>query len=308
MSDILRKRFGDRSLSKSLYDTLGISENASDDEIKKAYRRLARKYHPDINKTPEAEDKFKEVNAAYEILKDSEKKRQYDQMGDSMFGGQNFHDFAGSHSGAGDLDDILRSMFGGGGGFGNASFGGAGQGGFNFGGGGFGGFNEPDLDSEVKITIAFNTAALGGKHSVNYNGKQFDIKIPAGIRSGEKLRVKGKGQQSGSNVGDLYLKVIVADSPEYERDGNDLVKDVDISLKIALFGGKIAVNTLYKDINIKIPSGVKSGQKLRVKDQGVKDRKSGEMGDLYVKLNLKLPKVDELDEELAKHMIEKLPE
>ena len=113
-------------MSKSLYDTLEISENASESEIKKAYRKLARKYHPDVNKSAEAEEKFKEINAAYEVLSDKEKKAQYDQFGDSMFGGQNFHDFSRNHGSNVDLDEILRQMFSGG------SFGG--------GTGGFGGF------------------------------------------------------------------------------------------------------------------------------------------------------------------------
>ncbi len=290
-------------MSKSLYETLNVSESASADEIKKAYRKLARKYHPDINKAPEAEEKFKEINAAYEILSDKEKKQQYDQVGDSMFGGQSFHDFAGGHQGSGDLDEILRSMFGGGGG----GFGG-GAGGFNFGGGGFGGFAEPELDTEARITIAFNTAALGGKHAVNYNGQSFDIKIPAGIKNGEKLRVKGKGQQNGSNVGDLYLKVAVSSSPEYDRDGNDLTKEVNVSLKTALFGDKITVPTLHKEITIKVPAGIRSGQKLRVKEQGITDRKTKEMGDLYLRLIVQLPKIDELDEDLVEMMKEKLPE
>jgi len=102
-------------MSKSLYETLGVSENASMDEIKKSYRKLARKYHPDINKDESAVDKFKEINAAYEVLSNAEKKAQYDQHGDSMFGGQNFHDFASSQGGGVDLDEILRQMFGGGG-------------------------------------------------------------------------------------------------------------------------------------------------------------------------------------------------
>ncbi len=290
-------------MSKSLYETLGVSDNASADEIKKAYRKLARKYHPDINKTPEAEEKFKEINAAYEILSDTEKKQQYDMHGDSMFGGQSFHDFAGHQAGAGaDLDEILRSMFGGGfsshGGFGSS-------GGF----GGFGGgFSAPDLDGETSITIPFNVAVLGGKHAVSYNGDTFDIKIPAGIKNGEKLRVKGKGQQHGSEVGNLYIKVQVAPSPEYVRDGDNLTKEIDISLKTALFGSKVVINTLYKEITMKIPAGIKSGQKLRVKEQGVINRKSKVMGDLYIKVNVILPKVEELDEDLVKMMQEKLPE
>jgi len=301
-------------VAKSLYETLGVSENASADEIKKAYRRLARKYHPDICKESDCEEKFKEINAAYEILSDEKKKAQYDRVGDNMFGGQSFHDFAGSQGDV-DLDEILRNIFGGAGGFGGFSsggFGGRSSGGFSgsggFGGGGFSGYSEPDLDVEAKITIAFNTAVLGGKHSVNYNGESFDIKIPAGIKNGEKLRVKGKGKSYQGQKGDLYLVVEVAPSPEYERDGDDLIKDVEISLKKAIFGGKIELKTLYKDITIKIPAGIKSGQKLRVKGQGVINRKTKEYGDLYLKLNIKIPKADELDPELAKLCEEKLPE
>jgi len=297
-------------VAKSLYETLGISESASADEIKRAYRKLARKYHPDICKESNCEEKFKEINAAYEILSDPKKKAQYDQMGDSMFGGQSFQDFAGSHADV-DLDEILRNIFGGGG------FGGFSSGGFSGGfggrshsgfGGGFSGYSEPDLDVEAKITIAFDTAVLGGKHSVNYNGESFDIKIPAGIKSGEKLRIKGKGKAYGNQRGDLYLVVEVASSPEYDRDGDNLTKTIDIPLKYAIFGGKVDVKTLYKLITVKIPAGVKSGQKLRVKEQGVINRKTKKYGDLFLKLNVIIPKKDELDPELAKIMEEKLPE
>ncbi len=296
-------------MSKSLYETLGVSESASADEIKKAYRKLARKYHPDINKTPEAEEKFKEINAAYEILSDEDKKRQYDMHGDSMFGGQSFHDFAGGHAGGGaDLDEILRSMFGGGFG-GQSGFGGSGGFGSFGGAGGFGGgFAEPDLDVETSITIPFNVAVLGGKHSVSYNGNTFDIKIPAGIKNGEKLRVKGKGKQHGSNVGNLYIKVQVAASPEYVREGDNLTKEIDISLKSALFGSKVVIPTLHKEITMKIPAGIKSGQKLRIKGQGVINRKNKEMGDLYIRVNVVLPKVEELDKDLVAMMQEKLPD
>ena len=293
-------------MSKSLYETLGVSENASADEIKKAYRKLARKYHPDVNKTSEAEEKFKEINAAYEILSDPKKKQQYDMHGDNMFGGQSFHDFAGGQGGV-DLDEILRSIFGGGGGFSggfSGNFGGSGGYG-DFGGAGFG---TPNLDLETKIVIPFNVAVLGGTHTVNVNGESFDVKIPAGIKSGEKLRVKGKGKAHGAQRGDLYIKVEVAPSPEYQRDGNNLIKEIDVSLKTALFGGKVKVQTPYKEITIKIPQGIKSGQKLRVKGEGVVDRKSKVKGDLFVKVNVKLPKVDDLDPQLVEMMKEKLPD
>ena len=293
-------------MSKSLYDTLGVSTSASDAEIKKAYRKLARQYHPDVNKDAEAEEKFKEINAAYEILSDKNKRAQYDMHGDSMFGGQNFHDFASRQGGGADLDEILRSMFGGGG------FGGAGGFAGGFGGaGGFGsGFGQQsvNLDIESNITVPFSVAVLGGKHSVSMQGESFDIKIPAGIKSGEKLRVRGKGKDMGGQKGDLYLVISVASSIDYEREGNDLVKVFDVPLKSALFGGKVAVETLEKEITLKVPQNTKNGQSFRVKEMGVIDRKTNQRGNLYLKANIVLPAVDELDEDLTKILQEKLPE
>jgi len=295
-------------MSASLYDTLGVQENASTDEIKKAYRRLARKYHPDINKEKGAEEKFKEINAAYEILKDDTKRQQYDQHGDSMFGGQNFHDFASSQ-GSADLDEILRNIFGGGMGGGHSGFGGF-SGGFNSGGfnGGFGGHQAPNLDVEAKITIPFNVAILGGKHSISYGGSNFDIKIPAGIKNGEKMRLKGKGKSYNGQKGDLFLHVEVANSPEYERDGDDLSKSIDIPLKIALFGGKVSVSTPHKEVTLKVKENTKNGQKFRVKGYGVENRKTHTKGDLYLKANIILPDVKNIDEDLKEQMKEKLPE
>ena len=291
-----------KSMSKSLYDTLDIPQNASAEDIKKAYRRLARKYHPDINKDAGAEEKFKEINAAYEILSDEQKRRQYDQYGDSMFGGQNFHDFAHSQGGA-NLDDILRSIFGGGG-FGG--FGGA-RSGFSGFGGGFGGFSEPDLDVNAKIVVPFNVAILGGKHSLSFNGESFDVKIPAGIKNGEKMRVKDKGKSYQGYKGHLILSVEVASSPEYTRDGDDLIKTIDIPLKTALFGGKIVVDTLYKEITLKVKEDTKNGQKFRVKEYGALNRKTQSKGDLYLVANIVLPSIGTLDESLRALMEAKLP-
>lgn len=293
-------------MSKSLYETLDISQDASTEEIKKAYRRLARKYHPDINKDAGAEEKFKEINAAYEILSDEQKRRQYDQYGDNMFGGQNFHDFAHSQNGA-NLDDILRSIFGGGGGFGGFGASGS-RGGFGgFSGGGFGGFSEPDLDISAKITIPFNVSILGGKHALSFSGESFDVKIPAGIKSGEKMRVKDKGKSYQGHKGDLILSVEVAASPEYVREGDDLVKSIDIPLKTALFGGKIMVDTLYKEITLKVKEETKNGQKFRVKEYGALNRKTQVKGDLYLVANIILPSLDSLDTELKALMEAKLP-
>ena len=295
-------------MSKSLYETLEIPTTASESEIKKAYRKLARKYHPDVNKDPQAEEKFKEINAAYEILSDKEKKTQYDQFGDSMFGGQNFHDFTRSQGSNVDLDEILRQMFSGGGGF-SGGFGGSSSG---FGSSGFGGgfqqqYQEPNLDIETNVTIPFSVAILGGSHSVSVNGERFDIKIQAGVKTGEKMRVKGKGHAQNGRAGDLFLKITVAQSPEYEREGDDLVKTIDVPLYAALFGEKISVQTLEKEIKLKIPQNTKNGQRFRVKEMGAMNRKTKQRGDLYLKANIVLPKVEDLDKDLVEMMKEKLP-
>ncbi len=298
-------------MSKSLYETLGVNSSASASEVKKSYRRLARKYHPDINKDAGAEEKFKEINAAYEILSDEEKRNQYDQYGDQMFGGQNFHDFA-QRQGQADLDDILRSIFGGQMGGGQSGFGGfggqSGMGGFGGMGGGFDGFSQPNLDMSAKITIPFNLAVMGGKHTISITGDRFDIRIPTGISNGDKLKVRNKGKSYRNQRGDLVLIISVGDSPEYERDDDDLTKNLNISLKTALFGGKIQVKTLYKDINIRIPAGTGSGKKMRVRDLGVENRKTKIKGNLYLKLNVMLPNVEVLDGELVEMMRKKLPE
>ncbi|MDR1285501.1 MAG: J domain-containing protein [Campylobacteraceae bacterium] len=280
-------------MSKSLYETLGVNQSASADEIKKAYRRLARKYHPDINKEAGAEDKFKEINAAYEILSDEKKRKQYDMHGDNIFGGQNFHDFASAQGGE-DLNDILRNIFGGGFGGGFGGFGGGRSGGF----GGFSGMQTPDLDVNAKITIPFETAVIGGKHTLSYSGETFDIKIPAGINQDEKMRIKGKGRAFQGQRGDLFLIVDIAPSPIYKRDGINLERSFDVPLKTALFGGKVKIPTFEKEVTMKIAQDTKQGQKFRLKGYGITNRKTGEKGDMYVLANIILPKVDSLSSKL----------
>ncbi|WP_134043504.1 DnaJ C-terminal domain-containing protein [Helicobacter pullorum] len=286
-------------MSKSLYETLEVSPNATSDEIKKSYRRLARKYHPDINKEKDAEEKFKEINAAYEILSDEQKRKQYDQFGDSMFGGQNFHDFARGQGNV-NLDDILSQIFGGGG----FSQGTGGFGGFeSFGGfGGFGGRSQPNLDINAQITIPFSTAILGGKHNINLQNQNFDIKIPAGIRDGETIRLRGKGKTMGNQSGDVLLKVSVAPHPQYSQDGDNLTKKFDLPLKTALFGGKVEIETLYKTITLKVPKNTKNNQRFRVKELGAYNRKSKSYGDLYLEANIILPDIDSLPKELVESL------
>jgi len=267
-------------MSDSLYETLGVSKDASSEDIKKAYRKLARKYHPDINKDPEAENKFKEINAAYEILSDDEKRRQYDARGDSMFGNQNFSDFARNAENFGDLNDILRNIFGGG--FKNTDFSGS------F-GGGFGGFGE-NLDINARLNLDFDFAINGGE------------------KDGEKLRIRNKGKVSsdGKNVGDIILHLSVTPSSEYEIKDDDLYKEIKIPLKTALFGGKVEVSTPKKEVSIKIGKNTKNGQKIRLKGYGIQNRNTKIYGDLYLKVNVLLPDIEKLDKEVVKILEEKL--
>ena len=284
-------------MAKSLYETLGVSENSSADEIKKAYRKLARKYHPDVNKDEEAIEKFKEINAAYEVLSDKKKKDEYDMYGDQIFGGQNFHDFAQNQAGNVDLDDLLRNIFGGGSGFGGG-----------FGGAGAHGGGAVDLDQKTTITIPFAVSVLGGKHYVSVSSESFDIKIPAGIKNGETLRVRGKGNSGMGKRGDLLIKVEVAPSPTFERKDNDLYATMDVPMREALFGGKVTFESaIYGEITIKVPQNTKNGQKFRVRGKGVVNRKTALHGNLYLTANIILPQVEELDEGLVEMLKEKLP-
>lgn len=284
-------------MSSSLYEILGVNSDATQDEIKKAYRKLARKYHPDVNKDAGAEEKFKEINGAYEVLGDETKRKQYDTYGDSMFGGQNFSDFAKNSANMDDLNEILRSMFGGG-----AKF----KGGFgsNFGGfSSFSGFSDEfedeDLDINYSIEIPFDTSVTGGEESVNLGGENVKFKVPAGIKENERLRIKAKGKKSASGrVGNAILKIKITPSQIYERKENDLYKKIDIPLKIALFGGKISVGTYQKELTLKIAPNTKNGQKIRLKGYGVKDRKTGILGDMYLTTNVLLPDVNLLPQDV----------
>jgi len=290
-------------MGKSLYTTLEINENASAQEIKKAYRSLAKKYHPDMNKNQEAEEKFKEINAAYEVLGDEKKKAQYDMHGDDMFGGQNFHDFARGQGGGVDINDILNQMFGSGAGGFN------GQSGFSQSGFGGSGFGQPDLDLNANLSIDFNTAVLGGVKTITINNESFDIKIPQGIKNEQKIRAKGKGKQAqGFPRGDLILKINIHEDDKYIRDDDDLTMNFDLSLYKALFSGKVEIKTLYKTITLKVPQNTKQNQKFRVKGLGVLNRKTKEKGNLYLRANIILPKIEDLDVDLVKILKERLPQ
>ncbi|GHR55047.1 DnaJ domain-containing protein [Helicobacter pylori] len=286
-------------MSKSLYQTLDVSENANQDEIKKSYRRLARKYHPDLNKTKEAEEKFKEINAAYEILSDEEKRRQYDQFGDNMFGGQNFSDFARSRSASEDLDDILSSIFGRGGFSQRFSQNSQGFSGFNF-----SNFAHEDLDMTTTLNVSVLDTLLGNKKQVSINNETFSLKIPIGVEEGEKIRVRNKGKMGRMGRGDLLLQIHIEEDEIYKREKDDIIQIFDLPLKTALFGGKIEIATWHKTLTLTIPPNTKAMQKFRIKDKGIKNRKTSHVGDLYLQARLILPKTETLSNEL-KALLEK---
>ncbi|EMH43209.1 DnaJ domain protein [Helicobacter pylori GAM96Ai] len=289
-------------MSKSLYQTLNVSENASQDEIKKSYRRLARQYHPDLNKTKEAEEKFKEINAAYEILSDEEKRRQYDQFGDNMFGGQNFSDFARSRRTSEDLDDILSSIFGRGGFSQRFSQNSQGFSDFNF--SNFSNFAPENLDITAALNVSVLDTLLGNKKQVSVNNETFSLKIPIGVEEGEKIRVRNKGKTGRTGRGDLLLQIHIEEDEMYRREKDDIIQIFDLPLKTALFGGKIEIATWHKTLTLTIPPNTKAMQKFRIKDKGVKNRKTSHVGDLYLQARLILPKTETLSNEL-KALLEK---
>lgn len=295
---------------RDYYEVLGVARNADDAAIKKAYRKLAKKYHPDMNKdNPSAEEKFKEVTEAYNILSDKEKRKLYDQFGHAAF------DEGGGSSGAGgyqefhysgdNLDDIFDGIFGGfkGKGFGSG-FHSKGfrtqdfedDGGF-FGGGGRSRSQEGE-DVLAKVDVTFEEAALGADKVIHFrspDGKEesLQVHIPAGIDSGQKIRLKGKGMpgRNGGGAGNMLLEVNVLKKPGFERKGMDIYTTVEIPFATAVLGGEAIVPTLNGRVSCKIKEGTQSGTKIRLKGKGIVSMKNAsEKGDEYAVIQIQVPK------------------
>ena len=270
------------------YKTLGVDKKASPDEIKKAFRKLAVKYHPDRNPNDKtAEDKFKEINEAYAVLSDAKKKEEYDTYGSSGFHKQysqedifrNF-DFGGTFKdmGMGGGEDIFSRLFGGRGGR-----------------GGFRGGPQKGGDLEMETDVSFRDAALGAEKVVAFrrNGtrEELKVKIPAGVDNGSKIRITGKGAQGegGGQPGDLFLIIRTLPDPVFTRDGGDLFVERSIPFSAACLGTSLDVPTLEGDKRIKVPAGIQPGTKIRLKGCGVKPLGSNTKGDLYVKITIQVP-------------------
>jgi len=336
---------------RDYYEVLGVSKGASEDEIKRAFRKLAKKYHPDVSKEPDAEEKFKEAQEAYAVLSDKQKRSQYDQYGHAAFEGMNggagfdFSDF--------DFSDIFDGIFGGG----FSSF------------GGFGGNRRNTRngardgnDRLMRVNLSFEDAVFGTKKKINVDcnsecekcdgkggfgshtcktchgkgvvtqeqrtilgafmtqstcpdcrgkgtafdrtcsachgsgtirkNKELDVKIPAGVDSGSRLRLAGKGDAgvNGGAPGDLYLEFVVKEHPLFIRDDYDIYLELPITITDAVLGTKKEVPTLYGNVKVNIPSGSESGDKLRIKDKGVTHVNSSAKGDMYIILKVCIPK------------------
>ncbi|MDW3095776.1 MAG: DnaJ C-terminal domain-containing protein [Gammaproteobacteria bacterium] len=274
---------------KDYYKILGVERGASEDEIKKSYRRLARKYHPDVSKEPDAEKRFKELGEAYEVLKDAQKRQSYDQLGANWKAGQDFNpppgweqagfggfgNHGGSFDNASGFSDFFESMFGGG--FGQST------------GAGHHSFQQAGHDQTASINVSIRDAFNGANRTIRLaGGKSLQVKIPKGISSGKKIRLSGQGSPgiNGGPNGDLYLEVSVVNDAEFEVEGKDVYVNVNIAPWEAALGEKVPVSTLDGQVEIKIPANSKSGRKMRLTGKGMPGRPAG---DLYVRLNIVTP-------------------
>ena len=289
------------------YEILGVGRNASEDEIKRAYRKLARKYHPDVNKDKGAEEKFKQINEAHEVLKDPEKRKLYDQLGSNWQAGQDFKpppDWENVHfefrggPGAGAFDfgggfsDFFEMLFGG-----------------RIGGGGRasarqGSWVMPGQDHEAEIEIDLESAYHGTTRTLTLQGHEIDaqgqvrptvkniqVKIPAGVTDGTRIRLAGKGGEGMGDgpPGDLYLRMHIEPHPRFTIDGHNLQVEIPLAPWEAALGATVQVETMDGTVKLKVPPASQSGQKLRLRGKGL-PRKGGERGDLIAQLKIVVPK------------------
>lgn len=299
-------------MAQDPYSELGVKRGATADEIRRAFRKLAKQFHPDANPGDKAsEERFKRISGAFDILGDPEKKAKFDRgdldndgretmrggFAGSGFGGQGFGP-RGSQPGEGygrsaqfedvDISDILGQMFGGG-----ANPGASRQrGGFGFGGA------QKGADVRARLDIDIEDAIAGGKQRISFSdGRVIDVMIPKGAVEGQVLRLKGQGQTDRGGAGDALIEIGIRPHPIYRREGDSLVMDLPISAPDAILGGKVTAPTPDGAVSLTVPKGANSGQTLRLKGRGLPDPKTGVRGDLLARLVVTLP--DASDEELT---------
>lgn len=313
------------------YETLGLDRNAAEDDVDRAYRKLARQYHPDINKAPDAAERFKQVNEAYEVLRDPEKRRRYDKLGRNWQSGEPFTPPPGSENvdvrfgdfgdrGGGDFSDFFKAFFG--------DLGGVRRGGFDFGTGPRptaqdwtprGPRPRKGSNEEAEIEITLEEAARGARKSIELermvpgdNGRlrpersSYSVSIPSGVTEGSKIRLGGQGGKGtgGGSAGDLFLRVRLRPDPRFRVEGHNLRTRVDVAPWEAALGARVDVSTLEGTVTMRVPPGTQSGQTLRLRGKGLPRQKGG-TGDLLAEVRIVVPKTlnsreRELFEQLAR--------
>ena len=273
---------------KDYYQVLGVPRDASQDDIRRAYRKLARRYHPDLNQESDAEERFKEVSEAYEVLSDSEKRERYDNLGSSWRSAE--------AAGGADFEDLFRQQ-----GFGGddvrVEFG---DGAFSefferlFGDRGATGATGPlrGRDHEAVLELSLEEALAGGRRRLSLDdGRSFEVNIPAGVREGQRIRIAGRGSsgRDGGPPGDLYLRVRLRPHPRFGREGDDLSLDLPVAPWEAALGATVPVQTLTGTAQVRVPAGSSSGRRLRLRGRGL-PKQGGGRGDLYANVQIAVPK------------------
>ncbi|SHN11037.1 DnaJ C-terminal domain-containing protein [Mucilaginibacter sp. OK098] len=278
------------------YKVLGVDKKASEKDIKSAYRKLARKYHPDLNPNDaEAHKKFQQLNEANEVLSDAEKRKKYDQYGENWQHGPEYEQarqqqskgqsggFGGSSSsgfegfGGDDFSDFFQSMFGGAGGAGTR-------------GGRQAKYRGQDFNAELRLGL--KEAAETHKQTLTVNGKNIRITIPAGIENGQTIKIAGHGGAgvNGGPAGDLYITFLIADDPRFKRNGSDLYASAKLDIYTAVLGGEVTVDTLDSKVKIKVKPETQNGTKVKLKGKGLPVyKKEGQFGDLYITYEILIP-------------------
>jgi curved DNA-binding protein len=289
--------------AKDYYQLLGVPRDASADEIRSAYRRLARENHPDVNKDPEAQDRFKEVSEAYEVLRDDEKRAKYDRFGanwksaQDVSGAGGYGRYGDRGGGAGydtgdfgadfgdaDVGDLFEQLFGRGRGRGGGRGGGRGP---------FEGYTTRGADHEATIELSLEEAFRGGRQHLSLaDGREFDVTIPPGVRDGQRIRLAGQGGNGageGAPPGDLFLRVRLRPHPRLRVRGRDLETDLRVAPWEAALGADVPVQGLEGSITVKVAPGSSCGRRLRLRGEGMTDA-DGRRGDLYAVVKIMVPK------------------